>query len=378
MAGVKELAGVWKNIREVDLRPFIAEAQRGLKLALLGAQRDRLNILADQLGGDPSPPEKSALTPLLLVDLLPGAEVGACLAEANQADLRIFLIEVHSDASYTAWVHDWLAASQAPTIVIQEVSSQDEDLPVKLGVQRSNRARHQFIQGSVDSTDFLLAEFVPLVLQLLPDRHLALGRQFPLFRASIAQRLIQDTCFSNAAYSLSTGIAEIVPILDIPLNITDMVVLSKAQAFLVYKLGLIFGFSTRWQDYLAEFGSVLGGGFFWRQLARQLVGLIPIWGIIPKVAVAYAGTYVAGNVVLRWFLTGRKVTNAQMRVLYKEAFARGKQLARQMVTKLPRPRSKRSKQLSLPETTGVQKCPQCGKVSAADAQYCQYCATPLK
>ncbi|UCH60672.1 MAG: hypothetical protein JSV61_04120, partial [Anaerolineales bacterium] len=153
MAGVKELAGVWKNIREVDLRPFIAEAQRGLKLALLGAQRDRLNILADQLGGDPSPPEKSALTPLLLVDLLPGAEVGACLAEANQADLRIFLIEVHSDASYTAWVHDWLAASQAPTIVIQEVSSQDEDLPVKLGVQRSNRARHQFIQGSVDSTD---------------------------------------------------------------------------------------------------------------------------------------------------------------------------------------------------------------------------------
>ena len=77
---------------------------------------------------------------------------------------------------------------------------------------------------------------------------------------TIAHQLINETCFSNAVYSLTTGVAEVVPIFDIPLNITDMVVLTKAQAFLVYKLGLTLGFSTRWQDYLGEFGSVVGGG----------------------------------------------------------------------------------------------------------------------
>jgi uncharacterized protein (DUF697 family) len=122
-----------------------------------------------------------------------------------------------------------------------------------------------------------------------------------------------------------------------------MIVLTKSQAFLVYKLGLALGFSTRWQDYLAEFGSVIGGGFLWRQLARSLVGLIPVWGIVPKVAVSYAGTYVVGNTVLQWYLTGRHLSPRQMRQLYQQAFARGKESARRMLAKVRRPRLNRSK-----------------------------------
>ncbi|MCI0519505.1 MAG: zinc ribbon domain-containing protein, partial [Chloroflexi bacterium] len=177
-------------------------------------------------------------------------------------------------------------------------------------------------------------------------------------------------------YSLSTGLAEIAPVLGVPLNITDMLVLSKTQAFLVYKLGLALGLSLRWQEYVAEFGGVLGGGFVWRQAARQLVGLIPAWGILPKVAVAYAGTYVVGHVVYRWYLTGRHVNAAQMRQLYQQAFARGKGLAQNLAAKLPRPRRKAKKTEALP-ATAQRTCAQCGKVSAADAQFCQYCGGAL-
>ena len=174
-------------------------------------------------------------------------------------------------------------------------------------------------------SNFIQRSLVPAILELLPDLHLALGRQFPLFRLTVAHQLINETCFSNTAYALSTGLAEIVPVLDIPLNVTDMIVLTKSQAFLVYKLGLALGFSTRWQDYLAEFGSVIGGGFLWRQLARSLVGLIPVWGIVPKVAVSYAGTYVVGNTVLQWYLTGRHLSPARCGSFISRPLPRGKE-----------------------------------------------------
>jgi uncharacterized protein (DUF697 family) len=160
-----------------------------------------------------------------------------------------------------------------------------------------------------------------------------------------------------------------------------MVVLTKAQAFMVYRLGLALGFSTRWQDYLGEFGSVVGGGFVWRQMARMLIGLIPVWGIVPKVAVAYSGTYVVGHVVLQWYLTGRHISNQQMRALYMQALANGKKIAQSMVARLPRTRIApklprlhlgRRKVAQLPALS-MQTCPACGKSNAPDANLCQYC-----
>jgi uncharacterized protein (DUF697 family) len=287
----------------------------------------------------------------------------------------------------------------------------------------------------------------------MPQQHLALGRQFPLFRLTIARQLINETCYSNAAYSFSTGLAEIVPVLDLPLNVTDMVVLTKSQAFLAYKLGLLLGFSTRWQDYVKEFGSVIGGGFLWRQIARGLIGPVPGWGLIPKVAVTYSGTYVVGNAILGWYLTGRNLSPQQMRALYSQAFIKGREYARKLGEKIPRPRfgkrktdelpaaqkkpalaegeivisKKNSQPQGEPSSTGsdtliqstddqIEKlsgdatvikrglagkqtpakparsrwwmkkkavkpvntriCPQCGKASAADASFCQYCGTP--
>jgi uncharacterized protein (DUF697 family) len=228
------------------------------------------------------------------------------------------------------------------------------------------------LQGSALAPVFMQNEFTPVIMELLPERHLALGRQFPLFRLAIAQQLINESCFANAVYSFSTGIAEVVPIFDIPLNITDTIVLTKAQAFLVYKLGLTLGLSTRWQDYLGEFGSVIGGGFLWRQLARMLIGLIPIWGIVPKVAVAYSGTYAVGQVVLQWYLTGRHITRQQMQALYTQALMSGKKIAQGMLSRLPRPRLGWRKK-PLPPALITKICPFCIKPNAPDANFCQYC-----
>jgi uncharacterized protein (DUF697 family) len=402
MPGLNDLTNFWKNIREVDLRPIRAEATRSIHLALVGATGSGRNALAEQLHNDPARPTMRTVTPLVIAEpgdeeQLAGADLIVLLVDANQADSqreRDLADRLTRAGQKVIVLINQRLGPPAPSAERQDGTAARSSLQTGWNAPR-------LIIGPAEQPDFLQKEFAPAVMHLLPDQLLSLGRHFPLFRVPIANRLINDTSLSNAAYAFSTGLAEIVPLLDIPLNVTDMLILTKAQAFLAYRLGLALGYSTNWQDYVAEFGSVIGGGFVWRQLARTLIGLIPVWGIVPKVAVAYAGTYVVGQAILRWYLTGRHVTPEQLRALYRQAFVQGKTIARDLIARAPKPRSgvrqalpaaspepskparfrlpwRRKTPRRLPAPLAVRTCPACGKSSAADARFCQYCGTPLE
>jgi uncharacterized protein (DUF697 family) len=369
MPSLKDVTNVWKNIREVDLRPLREAATQPVKIAIVGAPGSGRHTLAGQMRIDPSRPAMQTQTPLLIADL-DGS------ARAAGADLVILMIDVTSPDSSReqALAHTWVDSGRRPLVFLNKV-----DLFAGGGALEdwATWQVYDLVYASANDSQSLLKNFVPAVLELLAEQQMPLARQFPLFRAPVARHMISETCFSNAAYSFSTGVAGVVPALIVPMNISDMVVLSKAQAFLVYKLGLAFGFSTEWRDYLAEFGSIIGSGFMWRQLARQLIGLIPLWGIVPKVGVAYAGTYVVGNAVLRWYLTGRHVSPQQMREFYLQAFEKGKALGRNLLKKTPRPRLFRRRQALLNPPAGAKNCPSCGKPNAEDAYFCQYCGKTL-
>lgn len=392
MASITNLTNVWNNIKEIDLRPIREEALAMVKIALVGAPGSGRAALAENMRRDPLHVEQiEKQSPVLILDT-------DAAGPAGPADLIILMLNAAEGTTGESFEREkdlarrWADSNKRVLVFVNQAAgsgSAQAFWPWRSWTQR------RVIFGSVDDTQFLLEKFAPAVIELLPEQLLALGRQFPLFRAPIAHHLVNETCFSNAAYALSTGLAQIVPIFNIPLNVADMVVLTKAQAFLVYRLGLALGLSTNWQDYIAEFGSVLGGGFLWRQLARGLVGLIPAWGIVPKVAVAYAGTYVVGNTILQWYQTGRHISARQMRELYVQAFTRGKTVARAMLNRVPRPRFKLPKPkfkiarprfglrlpwskrapaaAQLPATVTTQVCPNCQRSSSADASYCQYC-----
>jgi uncharacterized protein (DUF697 family) len=240
------------------------------------------------------------------------------------------------------------------------------------GAEPWNSGRVAF--GSALDPNSLETEFIPRVLEALPERHLSLARHFPLFRMAVAREVINDTSFANATYSIGTGLAEVIPALDIPFNVADIVILTKNQALMVYKLGLALGLSPRWQDHVTQLGGVVGAGFMWRQVARQLVGLIPVWGILPKVAVAYAGTYAVGQAVIYWYQTGHKMTGAGMRQMYADALAHGRQVAQGLLERRPLPRLSRPALLRGP---GKVVCANCGKENPADASYCAYCGRPI-
>lgn len=362
------IPNIWKNIKEMDLRPLREQALNMVKIAVIAAPGTGRTELVRHLRNDPAQGDIEIQTPVLVADL-------DAFQQAENADLIILMVseEENRDRIREAIKSGWRSAGKKMLLLVNQSGPRRNNFT---NVWDSLGARH-VLYGPMDDVNFLLKEFAPAVMDMLPDRLMALGRYFPLFRQPIARKLINDTSISNATYTISTGLAEIVPVLDIPLNVADLFVLSKAQAFMVYKLGLTLGLSTEWQDYVTEFGSVLGGGFLWRQLARSLVGLIPAWGIVPKVAVAYAGTYVVGNAMLQWYLTGKHVTRKQMQELYKQAFVRGKNIAGDLLRKVPRPSKRERRKIRLPFSKRKRICPNCGRKNNPDAEFCQYCAHRL-
>jgi uncharacterized protein (DUF697 family) len=114
-------------------------------------------------------------------------------------------------------------------------------------------------------------------------------------------------------YAFTTGIAEAVPALGVPLYLADLVVLTKNQLVMSYRIALSSGKHGAPRELLGEVLGVIGGAFLLRQGARQLVSLVPVAGIVPKVAVAYAGTLAIGKAVVAWAAYGAALERGTVR-----------------------------------------------------------------
>ncbi len=171
-------------------------------------------------------------------------------------------------------------------------------------------------------------ELIPALFQRLPeDLHLPLARHVPLARNVYSKRLTDETAKANAIYAASTALGGIIPVVNVPLNVADMMILTKNQLVMAYKLALAYGKTGTPTSVMTEMIGILGSSFFFRQVARSLVGFIPGWGVIPKIAVAYAGTYLVGQGVGVWLRDGEKVTQRELERFYSEALTRGKKWA---------------------------------------------------
>ena len=149
----------------------------------------------------------------------------------------------------------------------------------------------------------------PAALELLPDLELALGRRFPPFRAAVAERLIGETSRVNGQFALISSLPANLPLVGgAAAGLADLAVLTKNQGVLVYKLAGLHGRDLSEHLALAiEIAPVVGGAFFWRSVARTLVGLLPgIVGALPKAAIAYAGTFAVGQMARYYYSTGKR------------------------------------------------------------------------
>ena len=169
--------------------------------------------------------------------------------------------------------------------------------------------RFELVAGSLDDPTGLARAVASAALDLVPDLALALGRRFPSLRPTVAERLIGETSRANGQFALVSSLPANLPLIGGFIGgAADMVVLTKNQGLLVYKLAGLHGRNL--EDHVAlaaEIAPVVGGAFFWRSVARTLIGLLPgIVGGLPKAAVAYAGTYAVGQMARYYYSTGRR------------------------------------------------------------------------
>jgi hypothetical protein len=168
------------------------------------------------------------------------------------------------------------------------------------------------------------------------ELELAMARRFPLLRRPVADKIIQRVSRENAMFALVTALPNIIPsVIDLPWAIgefaTDTAFLTMNQVRMALLMAAAHGHVIGYKEQKAQLAVIVAGAFGWRALARELVGKIPMGGgLIPKAAVAFAGTYVVGLGLEKVNRTGYGLSRNEKKDAYAHAFARGKDVAHEL------------------------------------------------
>jgi hypothetical protein len=162
------------------------------------------------------------------------------------------------------------------------------------------------------------------------DLWLALARQYPAFRRPVVDRTIHTIARENALFAVATALPDVVPsLIELPWAFgefaSDTAFLTGNQIRMAFLIAAACGRDAGFLNQKGAILSIAAGAFGWRALARELVGKIPLGGgLIPKGAIAYAGTYVVGKGLEHYYRGNPVYTRAQRRVAYREALERGR------------------------------------------------------
>jgi hypothetical protein len=170
------------------------------------------------------------------------------------------------------------------------------------------------------------------VLDRRPDLAVPLALHVPPFREEVSRRMVKKVAKENAIFALATAVPDIVPFVSLPWAIgefaSDTAFLTANQIRMAFLLAAASDREVGYREQSAEIASIVLGALGWRALARELVGKIPLGGgLIPKAAIAYAGTRVVGLSLERLYRVGSGYTREERRQAYVEALERGKTYA---------------------------------------------------
>ncbi|CAN5764176.1 hypothetical protein BH24CHL3_BH24CHL3_08460 [soil metagenome] len=155
-----------------------------------------------------------------------------------------------------------------------------------------------------------------------PESAPAMGRWFVPFRAAAVHAIIDGASKANAKFALVSNIPSVVPLFGGFIAAgADLLVLTKNQIMMAYKLAAANDRDLSNQaGIVRELAPVVGVGFVWRSVAREATSFIPFMaGTIPKVAIAFAGTYTVGLAVDSYYRFGKKPTGEQMKAFREQA-----------------------------------------------------------
>nr|WP_255604424.1 hypothetical protein [Oscillochloris sp. ZM17-4] len=323
------MGAAFSTLREIDVTVIREESERPVTIACVGEQPALATVVGLLSTSDGRRYGPIGLNPLLIAtlgDVRRGGlsdELGSAL---RHADMLLIALDGRAPVPAAAAAALKILADLAmPTVIIL---THTDTPPIPAGDTRRAFAYAHVVALLDPESPQASDTLADAVLARLPgDLHMAAARRLPGMRAAYARQLINATSFTNASYALASALPEQIPIFSIPFAAADILVLTKNQAMLVYKLALSHGAPPEFQSRIREVLPTLGGAFAWRQIARTLVGLVPVWGVVPKVAIAYAGTYSTGMVAWRWFASGELISGARLKEITDEAMRVGRERA---------------------------------------------------
>ena len=312
LASVAAVGDFWRVIREFNPEGIEREATAPLDIRVVGELESGKRTLIQSLHGTSD--GVATTGPFRPIDVEYGREP---LPDIEDADLVILVVRLDQDlAEAGRRAARLFARKRVPTLLVFTHADRVENTR-----EMRNGAYRAFSFISYLKTSFLdardrsevQARLLPMLLETVPSLRTPLARRLPPIRPLVAEQIISETCRVNAQFALAA----------------NLVVLTKNQVMLVFRLAAIYGRDiSLTRRVLAEIAPVVGGAFLWRTVARMAVGMLPtLFAAAPKMAVAYVGTFVVGHAARYYYDEGRRPP----RSLIQEYGAEGARLYRRFV-----------------------------------------------
>ncbi len=184
------------------------------------------------------------------------------------------------------------------------------------------------------SREALRGRVFPHLVECARGVEIAVGRRLPALRETVAAKLTRDAARNALKVSLASAVVDHIPVVGLVLgafaSAGDMVAITGIQMMLLLHVEAAYGRDPDLQR-MWQLLPVVGGGFGWRTLARELSGFIPVAGIAIKGAIAYAGTIVVGESVTFFLEHGRHMTSGQAAKLFERTKSDAMTFARDLM-----------------------------------------------
>jgi uncharacterized protein (DUF697 family) len=327
----------WDALREINPSELRAELERPMTVGFFGRPGSGRHSLARALLGLDTPE-------LIGRDISINGVDEAAVASAGRLDLALLLVDAaEPDWSAERRVAGRLNATGTPFFVV--ATHADE---LEAPRQAAAAIRAQFPTHPPELTALVdprheaatRERLIAPLLKTVPNLRIGLAHRFPLLRRTVSEELIREASLVNAQFAIMSSLPSLIPVLGLVLGgMADILVLTKNQAMLVFKLAAIHGRNIDDKvGILKEIAPVVGSAFLWRTAARTAVGLAPApVAALPKAAIAFVGTYLIGQTaryyyergdrpppdVLRSFQVEARRRYADVNTALKQRFARG-------------------------------------------------------
>lgn len=229
-----------------------------------------------------------------------------------------------------------LAALRLPVLVLVV----DRDVTAPSGPAQAPAASEveEYVVDRL-APETLRGRFLPHLVDCCKGIEVAVGRRLPALREVVAAKLTRDAAMNSLKVAGASAVIDHVPILGVVLGAfasgADMFAITGIQMTLLLNIGAAYGrdpdLSAMW-----ELLPIVGGGFGWRALARELSGFIPVGGIFIKAAIAYAGTVVVGEGATFYYRHGRQMNVEDAAHVYEDAKASALTFARDILARFRR------------------------------------------